>query len=156
MMKIAAVSLAMILLCTNACAKGKQQAQGPPRSSTEQEIRAALCDLDKGDYASAQKRMERVLQSDSKSIYAEKVLLFSLSSQIKPGDKSAESIALIRKAIEACQQAMNNPQFTPEEKSRMDSPSAQYWPREAVRPSQREPSGRTLPESSKVHRDNSH
>ena len=120
MMKIAAVSLAMLLLCTNACAKSKQQAQHSPTSSTEQEIRAALCDMDKRDYASAQKKLERVLQSDPKNLYARKVLLGSLAEQIKPGDTSAENIALIRKAIEAYQQAMNNAQFTSEEKSRMD------------------------------------
>jgi len=90
------------------------------KSSAEQEMRAALCDMDKRDYASAQKRLERLLQSDPKNIYAEKLLLGSLAEQIKPGDKSPGNIALIRKAIEGYQQAMNNPQFTSEEKRRID------------------------------------
>src|SRR6266496_1118085 len=119
-MRRAIVALSMLLLCGNGCAKVVPSEQGSVKSAAEQEIRAALCDMDKRDYASAQKKLERVLQSDPKNLYARKVLLGSLAQQIKPGDKSAENIALIRKAIEAYQQAMNNPQFTSEEKSRMD------------------------------------
>ena len=95
-------------------------AHGSVKSSAEQEIRAALCDLDKRDYASVQKRLEQVLQSDPKNTYAWKVLLGNLAEQIKPGDKSPGNIALIRKLIEACQQAMNNAQFTSAEKGRID------------------------------------
>jgi tetratricopeptide (TPR) repeat protein len=119
-MRRAVVALAMLFLCGNGCSKVVPSEQGSVKSSAEQEIRAALCEMDKRDYASAQKRMERLLQSDPKNIYAEKVLLGSLAQQIKPGDKSAEDTPLIKKAIEAYQQAINNPQFTSEEKSRMD------------------------------------
>ncbi len=114
------VAAAILLLCLQAGAPSLCPQQDSTKNSIEQEIRAALCDVDKHDYASAQKRLERVLQSDPKNIFAQKVLLGSLAQQIKPSDKSAENIALIRKAIEAYQQAINNPQFTSEEKSRMD------------------------------------
>jgi hypothetical protein len=120
-MRRAVVALSMLLLCGNGCAKVVPSKQGSVKSSAEREIRAALCDLDKRDYASAQKRMERLLQSDPKNIYAEKVLLDSLAQQIKPGNKSAENTPLIKKAIEAYQQTINNPQFTSEEKRQIDS-----------------------------------
>jgi tetratricopeptide (TPR) repeat protein len=119
-MRKAVVALSMLLLCGNGCAKVVPSEQGSVKSFAEQEIRAALCDMDKRDYASAQKRMERLLQSDPKNIYAEKILLDSLAQQIKPGDKSAENTPLIKKAIEAYRQAIKNPQFTSGEKSRMD------------------------------------
>ena len=113
------VLIAILLLCINGCTKG-MPAHGSAKSSAEQEIRAALCDMDKHDYASVQKRLEQVLQSDPKNTYAWKILLGSLAEQIKPGDKSPGNIARIRKLIEACQQSLNNPQFTSEEKGRID------------------------------------
>jgi hypothetical protein len=72
-----------------------------PKSSAAQEIRAALCDIDSGDFATAQKRLERVLQSDSRNLGAQRLLVVALTKQVKPGDKSPENIALDRKATAA-------------------------------------------------------
>jgi hypothetical protein len=43
-----------------------------------------------------------------------------LAKQIKPGDTSAENIALVRKTIEAYSQGRKNPRFTAEEKTNVD------------------------------------
>jgi len=129
-MKRTVFAIAILLVCSGACAEGMQSEQDSRKHSAEEEIRAALCDLDKGDYASAQKTVERLLQTDLKNIYARKLLLFSLAAQIKPGDKSPGNIALIRKAIEACNQGMKSSQFTSEEKRSSDSFLVSFYGKE--------------------------
>ena len=119
-MRTSTIVFVMLSVTLNACAQGansKQSANG----SAEPQIRAALCDLEKRDYATAQKRMEQVLQSDSKNIYAQKVLLGILTQQVKPGDQSPENVARVTKAIEGYKQALSNAQFTADEKRQMDS-----------------------------------
>jgi len=91
------------------------------KSTAEQEIRAALCEIDQHAYGVAQQRMERLLQTDPANLDARKVLLGILALQIKPGDTSPENIALIRKAIDAYQEVLPNPQLTAGEKRRIDS-----------------------------------
>jgi Tfp pilus assembly protein PilF len=61
-MKGIAVAMSILWLFTNAC--GWATMQGPTNKSAEQEIHAALGDMDKRDYASAQDKVERVLQAD--------------------------------------------------------------------------------------------
>ena len=112
-MKCAAITL---FLCVSTLANGPQQ-----RNSTEQEIRAAFCEIDQHAYGVAQQRMERLLQTDRSNLDARKVLLGILAAQIKPGDTSPENIALIRKAIDAYQEVLPNPQLTADEKRRIDS-----------------------------------
>jgi hypothetical protein len=119
-MRTSTIGLLMLSVTVNASALGassKQSANG----SAEPQIRAALCDLEKGDYAAAQKRIEQVLQSDSKNIYAQKVLLGILTQQVKPGDQSPENVVRVTKVIEAYKQAMNNVQFTADERRHMDA-----------------------------------
>jgi hypothetical protein len=64
--------------------------------------------------------MERLLQSNPADLNARKVLLGILAAQIKPGDTSPENIALIRKAIDAYQEVLPNPQLNADEKGRID------------------------------------
>jgi hypothetical protein len=119
-MRTSTIVFVMLSVSLNTCARGvnsKQSASG----SAEPQIRAALCDLEKRDYATAQKRMEQVLQSDSKNIYAQKVFLGILTQQVKPGDQSPENVARVTNAIEGYQQALSNAQFTADEKRQMDS-----------------------------------
>jgi len=61
------------------------------------------------------------VQTDPANLNARKVLLGILAAQIKPGDTSPENIALIRKAIDAYQEVLPNPQLTADEKRRIDS-----------------------------------
>jgi len=96
-------------------------AQNSTKSATEQELRAALCEIDQHAYGPAQQRMERLLQSDPANLDVRKVLLGILAAQIKPGDPSPENIALIRKAIDTYQEVLPNPQLTAGEKRRIDS-----------------------------------
>jgi hypothetical protein len=110
----------VILMLLDGCAKAALQTQGSIKPSIEQEIRAALCDLEKSDFINAQKRMDAVLKSDPENIYAQKVLLGILTKSIKMGDSSPENKARIKSAIEALNQATKNPKFTPEQKSAID------------------------------------
>ena len=110
----------MLLLCVPACAQGLRSEQTSTKHSTEQEIRASLCDMDKRDYGTAQKKLEGVLQSDPKNIYAQKLLASALDSEIKIGDESTKNIALVKKTIEAYQRLLNNPQISANEKARID------------------------------------
>jgi Tfp pilus assembly protein PilF len=64
------VSLTIALLCVSACAQSAPQKGDPAQNSSEREIRAALCDMYNGDYASAQQKIEKTLQTDPKNIYA--------------------------------------------------------------------------------------
>lgn len=114
------VAAAMLLLCVPACAQELRSDQTSTKHSTEQEIRAALCDLDKRDYGSAQKKLEQILQSDPKNLYAQKLLASALDSEIKIGDESTENIALVKKAIDAYQRLLSNPQISAGEKARID------------------------------------
>jgi hypothetical protein len=90
------------------------------KTAAEQEIRAALCEIDQHAYGLAQQRIERLLQSDPANLDARKVLLGILAAQIKPGDTSPENIALIRKATDGYQEVLPNPQLTDTEKRRID------------------------------------
>src|SRR5262249_10708545 len=112
-------TLINLSLCISAVG-GSGPQQGSAKSSAEQEIRAALCEIDQHAYGSAQQRIERLLQTDPTNLDARKLLLGSLAAQIKPGDTSAESITRIRKAIDAYQEALSNPQFAAEEKRQID------------------------------------
>jgi tetratricopeptide (TPR) repeat protein len=114
------VLAAMLLLCVQASPQSVRPEQVTTRNSAEHEIRAALCDMDKRDYASAQRKLERVLQSDPKNIYAQKLLASTLTGQIKIGEESAENATMARKAIEAYQRVSNSPQISAEEKAQID------------------------------------
>jgi len=114
-MRSALIILTNLFLCLSTVA------QNSTKSATEQEIRAAFCEIDQHAYAVAQQRIERLLQSDSSNLDARKVLLGILAAQIKPGDTSPENIARIRKAIDAYQEVLPNPQLTANEKRRIDS-----------------------------------
>jgi len=119
-MRNSLVAATMLFLCVNAYAKCEYPAQDLTNSSAEQEVWAALCDIDKGDYATAQRRVETVLQADANNIYAQKLWPGTLAAQIKPKDKSPENIALVRKTIEAYQRVLRNLQLSAEEKLRVD------------------------------------
>jgi hypothetical protein len=90
------------------------------KQSREQEIRAALCDLDKGDFDNAQKKIEAVITLNPDNIDAQKVLLGILTKRIKVGDKSDQNKIHIRTAIDAYTKALGNPKFTASEKAGID------------------------------------
>lgn len=115
------VSVTIALLCVAACAKSVPQKQDPGQNSSEPEIRAALCDMYNGDYATAQQKIEKTLQTDPKNIYALRIYPSLIAGQIKRNDKSPANIALARKAIEAYQRAMDNPQASAAEKKSIDA-----------------------------------
>jgi hypothetical protein len=118
-MKRSLVAAAISLLCLQVCARSLPLQQSPTKNA-EQEIRAALCDIDKCDYASAQKKLEQILQTDPKNIYAEKLLASALASEIEIGQESPGNAAVARKAIEAYQRVLNSPQISAEEKAQID------------------------------------
>ena len=119
-MRKSLVAAAMFLLCVPAGVRSLCLEQDSTKNSIEQEIRAALCDMDRRDYGTARQRFERVLQTDAKNIYALKLLAAALAGQIKIGDESAGNIALVKNAIEAYQRVWNSPQISAEEKSQSD------------------------------------
>jgi len=114
------VVAAMLLPYGQAGAQSVPSGQAATENSAEHEIHAALCDIDKGDYASAEKKLERLLQSDSKNIYAQKLLPSTLAAQIKIGGDSARNATVARKAIEAYQRVSNNPKISGEERVQID------------------------------------
>ena len=119
-MRKSLVAATMLFLCVNAFAKCAYPPQDSMNSLAEQEVWAALCDIDKEDYTTAQQRVEKVLQSDPNNIYAQKLLPGILAEQIKLKDKSPENIAFIRKTIEAYQRVLRNLQLSAEERKRAD------------------------------------
>ena len=118
MMKRVSKSLLLIVIFNISCAKAVES--GNPTESSEPEIRAALCDLEKRDFVNAQKRIEAILKLEPDNIYAQKISLSILAGHIKSGDRSAENIALIKRAIEAYNQALKNSHFTHEDKQQID------------------------------------
>lgn len=135
-MKGTLIMLLNLFLCTTACRAVPRQDSA--KNSAEQEIRAALCEIDQHSYAAAQQRVERLLQADSKNVYARKLLLGILARQIKPDDKSPENIALIRAAINAYQEALSNPQLTKEDKVQIDKSLIDFYGRISRDEQQRE------------------
>jgi tetratricopeptide (TPR) repeat protein len=114
------VAAAMLLFCVQVCAQRLRSEQESTKNSTEQELRAALCDMDKRDYASAQKKLEQVLQTDPGNIYAQKLLASTLANEIKIGEDSAQNSETARRAIEAYQRVSNNPKTSAAEKTEID------------------------------------
>jgi hypothetical protein len=97
--------LCSLIACSNAGNLGNSDAQ----QNAEAEIRAAICEIENGDFKAAQSTLETVLKKDPKNIYALRLLPGVAARQIKRGDKSPENVALIRKAIEAYERARMNP-----------------------------------------------
>jgi hypothetical protein len=88
--------------------------------STEQEIRAALCELERNDFVNSQNTIRTVLKSEPENVYAHKILLGILTRVIKFGDSSAENKTRVKTAIDAYDQARNSAVFTPKEKTSID------------------------------------
>ena len=91
-----------------------------PVKSTEQEIRAALCELERNDFVNAQNSIRTVLKSEPENVYAHKILLGILTRAIKVGNSSAENKTRVKTAIDAYDQARNSAVFTPKEKTSID------------------------------------
>jgi hypothetical protein len=118
MILILLIQAAVLLPGTVASNPARQQDSA--KSPLEQEIRAALCELDSQAYDAASKRLQRLLQSDPNNADVQKLILAVLARQIKPGDRSADNVARIKSAITGYQQALTSPQFTANEKERID------------------------------------
>jgi len=114
------VAAAMLMLCVQAGVGSLCPEQDSKKNSVAQEIRAALCDMDKRDYGAAQKKLEQILQSDPKNIYAQKLLASTLANEIKIGDQSAANVSVVKNAIAAYQHVLNSPQISAEEKPQID------------------------------------
>ena len=83
----------------------------PDEPNAEVEIKAAICEIENGNFKSAQTTLESVLKKDAKNIYALRLLPGIAARQIKKDDNSPENTALVRKAIEAYESAALNPLF---------------------------------------------
>ncbi|MEO7971443.1 MAG: hypothetical protein ABI698_09095 [bacterium] len=92
------VALTVLLLSINGFPQGARPQRDSTLNSAEQEIRAALCDIDGGDFATAEKKLEKLLQSNPRNIHAQRLLFVALTRQVKPGDRSPGNTALARKA----------------------------------------------------------
>lgn len=114
-------ALIMLLSCLNAYETSARQEQDSTKSSAAQEIRAALCEIDKRDYAAAQLRVEKILESDPQNIYAQRLRPGLIARQIKRADKSPENIALIRKTIEAYERAIASLHVSAEEQRKVEN-----------------------------------
>jgi hypothetical protein len=114
------VAAAILLLCVPTCARRLLPGQSSTKNSVELEIRAALCDMDRRDFAPAQRKLEQVLQADPRNIYAQKLLASALASEIKIGEESTKNATVARKAVEAYERIWNNPQTSADEKARID------------------------------------
>jgi hypothetical protein len=117
-MRNSLVVAAILLLCAQASPQTLPSGQVATKNSAD--IRAALCDMDQGNYTAAEKKLERLLQSDPKNIYAQKLLPSTLAAQIKIGGDSARNATVARKAIEAYQRVSNNPKISAEEQAQID------------------------------------
>ena len=117
-MRNSLVVAAIFLLCARASPQTLPSEQVTTKNSAD--IRAALCDMDKGGYTSAEKKLEQLLQSDPKNIYAQKLLASTLSAQIKIGGDSGWNATVAGKAIEAYQRVSNDPNSSGAEKAQID------------------------------------
>lgn len=119
-MKKVLVPILMFLLGIFACSGRPFFGQDSAAGFAEKELRAALCDMAEGEYAVAQSRVERVLESEPHNVYAQRLLPGLMAGQIRPNDKSPENLALIRKTMTAYQQALNNLQSSTQERESVD------------------------------------
>jgi hypothetical protein len=117
-MRNSLVATAILLLCGQASPQTLPSDQVATKNSAD--IHAVLCDIDNRDYTAAEKKLERLLQSDPKNIYAQKLLPSTLAAQIKIGGDSARNATVARKAIEAYQRVSNNPKISAEEQAQID------------------------------------
>jgi hypothetical protein len=108
---------AVVLLLTSACARAQQQSR---TSTPTEQIHSVLCAIDQNSYEAAQKTLEQLLASDPKNANYQKALLGVQARQVKRDDHSAQNVALIKKTIEAYNQAFKNLQLTSDEKQRVD------------------------------------
>ena len=113
--------LVIVLLCAMACARAHRAGQSSTNKTASEDVRAALCQIDQKDYASAQKTVERLLASDPKNPNLQKLLLGVQARQVKPDDKSADNIGRIHKVIQGYSQALKDLQLTADEKRQVDS-----------------------------------
>ena len=98
-----------VLCAFIACSNEGSVMVSADEQSAEKEIRSAICELENGNFKSAQSMLESVLKKEPKNIYALRLLPGVAARQIKEGDKSPENVALIRKAIDAYESAGRNP-----------------------------------------------
>ena len=98
-----------VLCAFIACSNEGSVMVSADEQSAEKEIRAAICELENGNFKSAQSMLESVLKKEPKNIYALRLLPGIAARQIRKDDKSPENAALIRKAIDAYESAVSNP-----------------------------------------------
>ena len=116
-MKWPASFLAPALLFTSACARAQQASQ---TSMTKEQIYSVLCAIDQNRYEAAQKTLEQLLAADPKNADYQKALVGVQARQVKRGDHSEQSVALIKKTIEGYDRALKSLQLTTDERRQID------------------------------------
>jgi tetratricopeptide (TPR) repeat protein len=96
--------LCTFILCLNEDAAGSSGFQ-----NTEVEIKAAICEIENGNFKAAQAALDGILKKEPDNVYALRLLPGIAARQIKQVDKSPENVVLIRKAIDAYEKAAGNP-----------------------------------------------
>ncbi|HVE58420.1 MAG TPA: hypothetical protein VNB22_16425 [Pyrinomonadaceae bacterium] len=108
----------LLIMCTVLCGllacSNEVGVMGSSVENSETEIRAALCELENGNFKAAQTMLEAVLKNDPRNIFALRLLPGVAARQIKKDDKSPENIGQIRRTIDAYENAAANPAFTSE------------------------------------------
>ncbi|HLM60108.1 MAG TPA: hypothetical protein VK308_04840, partial [Pyrinomonadaceae bacterium] len=97
------------ILCTFILCLNEDAISSSGFQNSEVEIKAAICDIENGNFKSAQATLEAVLKKEPGNVYALRLLPGVAARQIKQGDNSPENVVLIRKAIAAYEKAAGNP-----------------------------------------------
>src|SRR5262244_3780170 len=98
-MRMRTGALIMLLVLSTSCTRSQQAAQNASGKTTDV-IRAAFCDMDKGDYESALRKIEPLSVANPKDLHVRELLLVIQGKMIKQDDKSPQNIALVRKTID--------------------------------------------------------
>jgi len=120
-MKTSFMGILILSLLTSACTSGQQTAQNP---ST---IAAVFCDIDQKNYESAEMKLESLHESDPKNVDLQKLLAAVKGKMIKSGDKSAENVARVRKAIASYNELLNDARLSANEKKLVDSAIMNFY-----------------------------
>ncbi|PYS72822.1 MAG: hypothetical protein DMF69_06715 [Acidobacteria bacterium] len=111
----------LVLTLTAACTSGQQTAQ---KTTT---IATVLCEIDQKDYQSAEKNLESLRVADPKNFDLQKLLAAVRGKMIESGDKSAENIARIRKAIESYNQLLADTRLSADDKNLVDKAIVDFY-----------------------------
>ncbi len=111
------VSLFLVCFCSLSCSsQPAKENRTTGESLTEQDIRAAVCDIENKNYSNAQKMLEKVLKQEPQNIYAQRLLPGVLADQIKNDDTSPDNITKIKNSIEKYENFVKNSDVSAEDR----------------------------------------